>query len=145
MDALLTIGDRVCINPETLPPPTGAPATPFYSWVVKRGNFIFLAGMSPYSKDKKLVGETLQEQTRQCYRNMAAALESVGATLADVCSITVYVQATDLQADVYPEINPPCYEAFGDAAPARSVIGGVVLPRLTEKVLISAYAVLGGS
>jgi 2-iminobutanoate/2-iminopropanoate deaminase len=135
--------ERQCINPDTLPPPTGAPATPFYSWVNKRGNMIFLAGMSPYSKDKKLVGDTLNEQTRQCFRNMQAALASVGATMADVCSITIYVQETDLQRDVYPEVNPACLEAFGKAPPARAVMGGIALPRPTEKVMISAYAVVG--
>lgn len=144
MESMTNIGERICINPDMLAPPTGAPNTPFYSWVVKRGNFVFLAGMSPYSKDKVLVGDTLNEQTRQAFRNMQTALASVGATMADVCSITVYVQATDLQRDVYPQINPACYEVFGDAPPARSVLGGVALPRPTEQVMISAFAVIGG-
>ncbi|HEY4161893.1 MAG TPA: RidA family protein [Dongiaceae bacterium] len=135
--------ERQIINPETLPPPTGAPDTPFYSWVVKRGNFVFLAGMSPYSKDKKLVGDTLNEQTRQAFRNMQAALASVGAKMADVCSITIYVQEADLQRDVYPQVNPACLEFFGKNPPARAVVGGVALPRPTEKVMISAYAIVG--
>jgi 2-iminobutanoate/2-iminopropanoate deaminase len=133
--------ERKIVNPDTLSPPTGSPDTPFYSWVVKRGNFVFLAGMSPYSKDKKLVGDTLNEQTRQAFRNMQSALASVGAKMADVCSITIYVQESDLQRDVYPEINPACLEAFGKSPPARAVVGGVALPRPTEKVLISAYAI----
>jgi enamine deaminase RidA (YjgF/YER057c/UK114 family) len=133
---------RQCINPDTLSPPTGAPDTPFYSWVVKRGSFVFLAGMSPYSKDKKLIGDTLNEQTRQAFRNMKAALSSVGAEMSDVCSMTIYVQEADLQRDVYPEINPACFEAFGKNPPARAVLGGVALPRPTEKVMISAYAVM---
>jgi 2-iminobutanoate/2-iminopropanoate deaminase len=132
------------INPDTLSPPTGSPDTPFYSWVVKRGSFVFLAGMSPYSKDKKLVGDTLNEQTRQAFRNMQAALASVGAKMTDVCSITIYVQETDLQRDVYPQINPACFEVFGKRPPARAVVGGVALPRPTEKVMISAHAILGG-
>ena len=130
------------VNPDTLAPPTGAPETPFYSWVTRRGNLVFLAGMSPYSQDKKLIGDTLNEQTRQAFRNMSSALESVGASLSDVCSITVFVQESDLQADVYPEINPACYETFGNNPPARAVVGGVTLPRPTEKVMISAVAVL---
>jgi enamine deaminase RidA (YjgF/YER057c/UK114 family) len=138
-------GERICINPEMLAPPTGAPDTPFYSWVVKRGNFIFLAGMSPYSKDKKLVGVTMGEQARQAFRNMEVALASVGATMADVCSITIYVHENDLQRDVYPEINPACHEFFGDAPPARSVLGGVALPRPTERVMISGFAVVDGT
>jgi len=134
--------ERFCINPTTLAPPTGAPDTPFYSWVVRRGNFVFLAGMSPYSKDKRLIGDTLREQTRQAFRNMSSAIESVGGTIKDVCSITIYVQDTDLQRDVYPQINPACHEFFADQPPARAVVGGIALPRATERVMISGYAVV---
>ena len=144
MTDTLTSAGRQIVNPETLSPPTGSPDTPFYSWVVQRGDFVFLAGMSPYSKDKKLIGDTLNEQTRQAFRNMQSALASVGAKMTDVCSITLYVQETDLQRDVYPEINPACLEFFGKAPPARAVVGGVALPRPTEKVMISGYAILGG-
>ncbi len=134
--------ERICENPDALSPPTGAPTTPFYSWVVKRGSFVFLSGMSPYSQNKQLVGETLGEQTRQAFRNMDAAMASVGGSIRDVCSITIYVQETDLQRDVYGEINPACYEFFGNSAPARAVVGGVSLPRPSERVMISGYAVL---
>lgn len=135
---------RICLNPATLPPPTGAPASPYYSWVVRRGPMVFLAGMSPYALDKTLVGTTLGEQTRQCFANMAAAMEAVGGSIRDVCSITVYVQATDLQRDVYPEVNPVCHAVFGMEPPARAVMGGIALPRPAELVMISATAVLPG-
>jgi enamine deaminase RidA (YjgF/YER057c/UK114 family) len=135
---------RLCLNPDSLSPPTGAPETPFYSWVVRRGPMVFLAGMSPYAADKTLIGTTLGEQTEQCFRNMAAAMESIGGSIGDVCSITVYVQATDLQRDVYPEVNPVVHKVFGMAPPARVVIGGVALPRPTELVLIAATAVMPG-
>ncbi len=131
---------RQIVNPEGLSAPTGSPDTPFYSWVVTRGSLVSLAGMSPYDKDKRLIGTELGEQTRQAFRNMKVALESVGATLEDVCSITIYVSATDLQKDVYPLINPACLEAFGTNPPARAVVGGVALPRPSELVMISATA-----
>ncbi|MEQ8369275.1 MAG: RidA family protein [Alphaproteobacteria bacterium] len=134
---------RITINPDTLSPPTGAPDTPFYSWVCKRGNMIFLAGMSPYTKDKKLADGDLGDHTRQAFRNMQAALASVDAKMSDVCSMTLYVHETDLQKDVYPKVNPVCYEFFGDAPPARMVMGGIALPRPTEKIMISAIACLG--
>jgi len=132
----------LCMNPGALAPPTGAPETPFYSWVTKRGNFVFLAGMSPYSKDKKLIGETLYEQTQQAFRNMREAMHAAGGSMSDVCSITVYVQDTDLQANVYPQVNSACREAFGDRPPARAVVGGLSLPRPTERVMISGMAIL---
>ncbi|HTN98215.1 MAG TPA: RidA family protein, partial [Nordella sp.] len=88
-------------------------------------------------------GDTLGDQTRQAFRNMTSAIESVGGKIEDICSITVYVQDTDLQKDVYPQINPAVFEVFADKPPARAVVGGVSLPRSTEKVMISAYAVVG--
>ena len=134
---------RLAINPDTLAPPTGAPATPFYTWVVKRGNMVLLSGMSPYTKDKRLAEPDDQAgHTRQAFLNMKAALEGVGATMADVCQITIYVHETHLQRDVYPKINPVCHEFFPKDPPARAVIGGVALPRNTERVLITGTAVL---
>lgn len=133
---------RLILNPETLAPPTGAPATPFYSWVTRRGPFVFLAGMSPYDAEKRLIGTTLGDQARQCIANMAAAMEAAGGGIGDVMAITVFVQATDLQRDVYPEINPVMAETWGMAPPARAVVGGVALPRPTERVMISATAIL---
>ena len=133
---------RITINPDALPLPTGAPDTPFYSWVCKRGKMVFLAGMSPYDKSKQLVGTTLGERTRQCFLNMAACMEAAGGSIGDVCSITVYVGLTDLQKDVYPEVNPVVREFFGDTPPARAVMGNIALPRPAEMVMISATAVL---
>jgi len=135
--------ERITQNPDTLPPPTGVPETPFYSWVCKRGDMIFLSGMSPYTEDKELVDGDLEDHTRQAFRNMETALESVDAEMSDVCSMKIYVHETDLQEDVYPKVNPVCYEFFGDSPPARAVMGGIALPRPTEKVMISAIAHTG--
>lgn len=135
------IPPRQIINPPGLSAPTGSPETPFYSWVATRGNIIALAGMSPYDQQKHLIGDDLKEQTRQAFRNLRTALEAADASLEDVISITIYVTATDLQKDVYPFINPACFEAFGQNPPARAVVGGVALPRSSELVMISATAV----
>lgn len=138
----MTLDPCFCLNPATLSPPTGAPDSPYYSWVVRRGPLVFLAGMSPYAQDKTLIGTSLGDQTRQCFRNMALAMEAASGSIADVCSITIYVQATELQRDVYPQVNPICQEVFGMAPPARAVVGGTALPRASELVMISATAVL---
>lgn len=135
--------ERVAVNPAGMALPTGAPDTPFYSWVVRKGNIVFLSGMSPYDKDKNLIGRSLGDQTRQALENMRIAMQSVGGSMSDVCSITIYVTEKDLQADVYPQVNPACYEYFPEAPPARHVVGVSSLPRPTEQVMISGTAVLG--
>ncbi len=134
--------ERVAFNPDGLAPPTGAPDTPYYSWVVRRGNLVFLSGMSPYDKDKNLIGETLLDQTRQCFENMKISIESVGGSMSDICSIQIYVTREDLQTDVYPEVCVANYEYFPESPPARFVTSVRSLPRPTELVMISGMAVL---
>ena len=54
------------------------PAT--YSQSVRAAGLIFVSGTAPHDPDTgALVGTTIQEQTRQCLRNIAAILESAGA------------------------------------------------------------------
>jgi 2-iminobutanoate/2-iminopropanoate deaminase len=54
-----------------------APATPAtYSQAVKAGGLVFVSGTSPHDPATgKIAGETIQEQTRQCLKNIAAILE----------------------------------------------------------------------
>ena len=132
---------RTVVNPAGLPAPTGAPDTPFYSWVVTRGPYIALAGMVPYDAGKRLVGDDLATQARQAFANLRTALEAVGATVDDVVSITVHVSATDLQKDVFPAINAAGFETFGPRPPARTTVGGVTMPRPTELIQVSAIAI----
>jgi 2-iminobutanoate/2-iminopropanoate deaminase len=133
---------RICINPEAIAPPTGAPDTPYYSWVVRKGPMVFLAGMAPYDRDKNLIGTDLRGQAWQAMANLRTGIESVGGTLADICAITVYVPYEDLQRDVYPALNSVVYEFFPTEPPARAVVGGVALPRREELVQIVATGVL---
>jgi 2-iminobutanoate/2-iminopropanoate deaminase len=133
---------RLCVNPDGIAPPTGAPDTPYYSWVVKKGPLVFLSGMVPYDAKKNLIGKDLGSQARQAMSNLRTAIESVGGTLADICSITVYVPFDDLQRDVYPMLNPVVHEFFPTNPPARAVVGSVALPRKQELVQIVASGVL---
>ena len=131
------------VNPAALAAPTGPPETPSYSWVVKRGKSIFVAGMLPYDRDNKVVGDDIASQIRQAFENLRQALEAAEATLADVCMITVYTPKTELLTEVFPKINPVYWEFFPSEPPARAVIGGIALPRPEVLVELVASAVLG--
>jgi enamine deaminase RidA (YjgF/YER057c/UK114 family) len=39
---------------------------------------VFLAGMSPYDRDKNLIGDDLGTQTKQAFLNMQEALHASG-------------------------------------------------------------------
>ena len=133
---------REICNPPGLAPPTGKPGSASYSWVVKRGPNVFLAGMLPYNHENQVVGEDIASQIRKAFENLRIGIESVGGTLSDICMITVYTSHTDLQAEVFPEINPVYWEFFPNDPPARAVIGGVTLTRAGVFVELVASAVL---
>lgn len=64
------------------PPPT-------YSQAVKAGGFIFVSGQGPFDPATgEICGESIQEQTRQCLRNVSAILVAGGSSLARVVSAT---------------------------------------------------------
>jgi 2-iminobutanoate/2-iminopropanoate deaminase len=60
-----------------------------YSQAVKVGGFVFLAGQGPFDPvTGELVGETIQEQTRQCLKNIEAILRAANSSLDNVVSAT---------------------------------------------------------
>lgn len=140
---VVRVTERVTLNPSGLAPPTGSPATPYYSWVVARGPVLSFSGMVPEDENERLVGDDLGSQARQVFENLKTAAEAAGAALQDICSVTVYVTATDLQRDVYPFINPLFAEYFPTEPPARTLVGGVALPYPEFLIEVAAQAVLG--
>jgi 2-iminobutanoate/2-iminopropanoate deaminase len=60
-----------------------------YSQAVKAGGLIFVSGQGPFDpKTGDLIGTTIQEQTRQCLRNIAAILHEAGSSLDKAVSAT---------------------------------------------------------
>ena len=67
------------------PPPT-------YSQAVRAAGLIFVSGTGPHDPATgKIVGETIQEQTRQCLQNISAILKAAGSSLDRAVSATVIV------------------------------------------------------
>src|SRR5262249_14151122 len=66
-----------------------APKAPSYSQAVKAAGLVFVAGQGPFDPlTGDVSGETIQEQTRQCLRNVEAILAAAGSSLAKVVSAT---------------------------------------------------------
>lgn len=66
-----------------------APKAPSYSQAVKAGGLVFVSGQGPFDPvTGEVAGETIQEQTRQCLRNVSAILGAAGSSLARVVSAT---------------------------------------------------------
>ena len=60
-----------------------------YSQAVKSGGFVFVAGQGPFDPvTGNVVGETIQDQTGQCLRNVEAILHAAGSSMDNVVSAT---------------------------------------------------------
>lgn len=59
-----------------------------YSQAVKAKGLVFVSGQGPFDTAGNVVGETIQEQTRQCLKNVEAILKAAGSSLDMVVSAT---------------------------------------------------------
>ena len=59
-----------------------------YSQAVKANGLVFVSGQGPFDAAGNLVGETIQEQTRQSLKNVEAILKAAGSSLDMVVSAT---------------------------------------------------------
>jgi enamine deaminase RidA (YjgF/YER057c/UK114 family) len=63
-----------------------------YSYAVRHGDTIFLAGQVALDEQMRVVGTTLGEQGEQIWRNIRAVLERCGAGLGDIVKVTYYLR-----------------------------------------------------
>ena len=114
-----------------------APAPPpSYSQGVVAAGLIFVAGQGPFDPTSgEVVGSTIQEQTAQCLRNVAAILEAEGSSMAKVVSATFMLAN---EAD-FSGLNEEWCKWFPSEPPARQ---GAKLPIRSRglKVTIAAIA-----
>ena len=93
-----------------------------YSQGVKAGGFVFVAGQGPFDPDSgEVVGQTIQEQTAQCLRNVQAILYAAGSSLDKVVNATFILG----DPDDYAGMNEEWGRWFPTEPPARQ---GAKLP-----------------
>ncbi|MFQ5880572.1 MAG: RidA family protein [Dehalococcoidia bacterium] len=108
---------------------------------VKRGNLLFISGITATDEEGRLVGEgDIVAQCRCIYRKMDEVLAAAGATFANIVMTTDYVTTLEnyrATADVRRKV-------FQGSFPAAT---GVVVKELVRKdalIEIDAIAVLDG-
>jgi 2-iminobutanoate/2-iminopropanoate deaminase len=104
--------------------PKAAKPSPTYSQAVKAGGLVFVSGTAPTDPQTgRILGTTIQEQTRQCLENIAAILEAAGTSMDKIASATVILADEDDFAGMNEEwlrwfpVNPPARQ--GAKLPAR--------------------------
>jgi reactive intermediate/imine deaminase len=107
-------GDRIVVNP------SGWAVSPNpYSYGIKSGNTLFLAGLiSRNGKDNSVIKGDIAAQTRAVMDNAAAVLKAAGMTPADVVSSRIYI--TDTAAFQY--MNAAYRTYFPSDPPARATV-----------------------
>lgn len=120
---------QIIFTPKAAKPPA------MYSQAVRAGGLIFVSGTSPQDPSTgAFVGETIQEQTRQCLKNIAAILESAGSSLEKIASVTVVLaDEQDFQG-----MNEEWLKWFPSNPPARQ---GAKLPVKIPGLKVSIAAI----
>ena len=110
------------------PPPT-------YSQAVRAAGLIFVSGTAPQdSQTGTLIGSTIQEQTRQCLKNISAILEAAGSSLDKVVSATVVLA----NEEDFQGMNEEWLRWFPSNPPARQ---GAKLPVKVPGLKVSIAAI----
>jgi len=106
-----------------------------YSQAIKAGGFIFVSSQGPFSPvTGEVVGETIQEQTRQCLRNIEAILLAADRSMEKVVSATFILA----QENDFPGMNEEWGKWFSKDPPARQ---GAKLPVRPKGMKISIAVV----
>ena len=113
-------------------------APPTYSQAVRAAGLVFVSGTAPIDPASgKIVGETIQEQTGQCLRNISAILEAAGTSLDRVVSVTVILH----EESDFAGMNEEWLKWFPVDPPARQ---GAKLPVRIANMKISIAAIAEG-
>ena len=126
------------LNPPSLPQPMG------YSQIVQvsGGTTVYIAGQVAWDAGGQLVGAgDFEAQARQVFANLLAALSAVGAGVADLVKIGIYV--VDHGPEKLAMVRAVRDEVFRtDSPPASTLIGVQALAMPELLIEVDAVAVI---
>jgi reactive intermediate/imine deaminase len=109
-----------------------------YSQAIRSGNMVFLSGQIPLCpKTNALVSDDMAEQIQQVFENLSAVCKASGGSLANIVSLTIYLQ--DLSH--FNLVNEAMTRFFTEPFPARATVAVLALPK-NALVEVSAIMVV---
>ena len=106
-----------------------------YSRAVVAGNWVFVSGTTGFDYTNMTISDSLLEQTEQCLKNIQAALEQAGSSLADVVRVTYVLPRGEDFAQCWPVLR----RYFGEVRPAAMMISaGLADPRMQIEIEVTA-------
>jgi len=107
-----------------------------YSRAVVSGEWVFVSGTTGFDYRTMTISDDAAEQTRQCFRNIAAALAEAGASLADVVRVH-YILPNGADFAV---CQPVLGEHFGTIRPAATmIVAGLLDARMKIEIEVTAH------
>ena len=106
-----------------------------YSRAIVDGDMIWVSGTTGFNYETMTISENVAEQADQTFRNIQAALEKAGSSLADVVRVTyIFPRAEDFE---------PCWPVFrkyfGETRPAATaIIAALIDPRMKIEIEVTA-------
>lgn len=106
-----------------------------YSRAVVDGEWVFVSGTTGFNYANMSISDSLIEQTEQCFRNIAAALQEAGASLRDVVRVTYILP----NGGEFPQCWPVLRKYLGEVRPAATMISAqLVDPRMKIEIEVTA-------
>jgi 2-iminobutanoate/2-iminopropanoate deaminase len=105
-----------------------------FSSVRVAGGFVFLAGQGGFDRDHKLVEGGVAAETAQIFLNVAALLESVGASVDDV--VSCFVHLADL--DDFSAFNEEYAKHFSGEKPVRTTVRADLVAGMHVEITVVA-------
>lgn len=105
-----------------------------YSPAVDAGDYVYISGQGPKKSDSSLPS-TFGDQVKQALENVNAIVMSAGLTKQNIVYVQVYLEDTKQ----YDELQKAFAAYFGNAQPARAVLGVARTPE--SPIAINAVAV----
>ena len=106
-----------------------------YSRAVVAGNWVFVSGTTGFDYAAMTISDSLLEQTEQCLKNIQAALQPAGSSLADVVRVTYVLP----KGEDFEQCWPVLRRYFGEVRPAAMMISaGLADPRMQIEIEVTA-------
>lgn len=118
------------LNPSTLPDPSEMGYSQIS--IVEPGRMAYVSGQVASRQGDEALPEDLAAQSRLAAANARAALDTLGATPADVAMLRCYV--VGLTSETLEQVFPPVLEMLDGARPSVTGIGVETLAADTLKV-----------
>jgi 2-iminobutanoate/2-iminopropanoate deaminase len=108
-----------------------------YSQTIKVGNMVFVTGQVGVDKNGQIVGNDVESQSRQVFKNIELLLKAAGASPKDVVKITCFITERESFA-IYDKVRR---EFFKREFPSSSTVVVKSLANAQHLVEVEAIAV----